>query len=253
MVAASAVASIAGGVISSQGAKSAAKTQAGAANSANALQQYFFDTTQQNLKPYMETGKAANSSLYNLTGVGTDNPLTSPLLKPIEMDEATLRNTPGYKFNRSQGLKATQNAAAARGLGSSGAALKGAATYATGLADSTYQNQFNNAVTNQTNQFNRLYSMSNSGQNAAAGLGGLAQQTGASIGNNIVGAANAQGAASIAGSNAIGSGISGIGNSLAAGMYGPNNSSGGSGNSLWSQWFGPSTDTPNNGFNDYQE
>ena len=54
-----------------------------------------------------------------------------------------MRQTPGYQFTLAQGLKATQSAAAARGLGVSGSALKGAGTYATGLADKTYLDQFN--------------------------------------------------------------------------------------------------------------
>lgn len=229
-------ASVVGSVVSSQGAKSAAKTQANAANNATALQANMFNTTQANLAPYMHTGEEANTALEAGTDLKGDY-LNSPLLKPITMDEATLRATPGYQFNKTQGLKAAQNSAAARGLGTSGAALKGAETYATGLADSTYQNQFNNAVTNQTNQFNRLYSLQNTGQNAAAGLGGIAQQTGANIGNNIIGAANAQGAASIAGSNAIGQGIQGAANAYASrGLYG------GSGNALSSDDIGDGKD-----------
>jgi hypothetical protein len=57
--------------------------------------------------------------------------------------QAQLAATPGYQFTLNQGLESTQNSAAARGLGNSGAALKGAAAYATGLANSTYQNDFN--------------------------------------------------------------------------------------------------------------
>lgn len=61
---------------------------------------------------------------------------------PPRMTQAELEQTPGYQFARSQGLQSVQNSAAARGLGVSGAAMKGAATFATGLADNTYQAQF---------------------------------------------------------------------------------------------------------------
>lgn len=145
-------------------------------------------------------------------------PLDSPLLKPITMDQATLEKTPGYQFNLKQGLKATQNAAAARGLGSSGAALRGAATFATGLADSTYQNQFQNAVTNQQNQYNRLFDVTNMGANAAAGLGGIGQKTGENLASTYTSGANAQAGSQIAGMNALGSGFQGAGNW--AGLYG---------------------------------
>jgi hypothetical protein len=61
---------------------------------------------------------------------------------PINMTQAELEATPGYQFTRNQGLKAVQNSAAARGLGSSGMAQRGAAEYATGLADQTWQNVY---------------------------------------------------------------------------------------------------------------
>ena len=63
---------------------------------------------------------------------------------PQPMTQDQLEKTPGYQFTLNQGLKSVQSSAAARGLGVSGAALKGAATYATGLASSNYQQQFNN-------------------------------------------------------------------------------------------------------------
>jgi len=220
-----AAAAIGGSIISSEGAKSAAKTQANAANNATQLQQNMFNTTQQNLQPYMGIGNKAVTALTSGTGLDSSNPLSSQLLKPITMDEATLQQTPGYQFNLNQGLKAVQNSAAKRGLGVSGAAEKGAAAYATGLADNTYQNQFNNAVTNQTNQFNRLNTLVGGGQNAAAGLGGIGQQTGANIASTISGAGNAQAASQISGANALGSGLTSAGNTYAAtagnnGLYG---------------------------------
>lgn len=67
--------------------------------------------------------------------------------------QAELEATPGYQFAKSQGLQATQNSAAARGLGVSGAALKGAATFATGLADNTYGAQFTRAMQQQQQDF----------------------------------------------------------------------------------------------------
>lgn len=168
-------------------------------------------------QPQLSDFPLASSGNNNPTLASSGNPLNSPLLKAINMDESTLEKTPGYQFNLTQGLKATQNAAAARGLGTSGAALKGAASYATGLADMTYQNQFNNAVTNQTNQFNRLNTIQQGGQNAAAGLGGIAQQTGSNIANTITGAGNAQAAGILGSANAL---SSGFGNAAQYGLIG---------------------------------
>jgi hypothetical protein len=79
-------------------------------------------------------------SIPGLPGAPSPIPIASA---PGQMTQAELAATPGYQFTLNQGLQAVQNSAAAKGLGVSGAALKGAADYATGLADSTYQTQFN--------------------------------------------------------------------------------------------------------------
>jgi hypothetical protein len=176
-----------------------------------------YNQTNAYLAPYRNVGNYAAGQLQNRL---------ADLTSPITMDQVTLENTPGYKFNLSQGLRAAQSSAAARGLGLSGAAIKGATDYATGLADSTYQNQFNNANTNQTNAYNRLYQTAALGQSAAAGTGAAALTTGQGIANNTIGAGNAQGAASIAAGNALGSGSNALLNLLASKLNGTSSPSG---------------------------
>lgn len=207
---------VVGGASQAIGASSAASAQTKAADQNNARLQAQYDTTRGDLAPYRYAGGNAESGLTSRL-----NELTSP----IQMDQATLEQTPGYQFNLSQGLKSVQNSAAARGLGASGAAQKGAATYATGLADSTYQNQFNNANINQTNAYNRLMGLVQVGENAAAQTG---NQGNAIIGAqtaNTTGGANAQ----AAGYNALGQAganvAGGIGNgAVYNGLYGSGNS-----------------------------
>ncbi len=58
--------------------------------------------------------------------------------------ENFLTQTPGYQFTLDQGLQSVQSGFAAKGLADSGSALKGAAQYATGLAQNTYQQQLSN-------------------------------------------------------------------------------------------------------------
>lgn len=215
------VSAIVGGITGPAAAQVGADAQTQAAQIASQTEMNMFNTTQSNLKPYMQSGVGSTTALQGLTGSGTSDPLSSALLKAPTMDEATLQQTPGYQFNLNQGLESAQNSYAARGLGSSGAAVKGAETYATGLADSTYQNQYANAVTNQTNQFNRLMSLSTLGENAAAGVGVAATQTGANIASNQIGAGNASAAAAMATGNAIsGAAQTGFTNNLLQGMYG---------------------------------
>jgi hypothetical protein len=205
-------AAVVGGVSQAYAASKASDAQVQAANTAAQTQLSMYNTTRGDLEPYRDIGKTASTELS-----GRLKDLTAP----ITMDQATLEKTPGYQFDLTQGLKATQNSAAARGLGTSGAALKGAATFATGLADNTYQQQFSNAVTNQTNAFNRLKSLVDVGENASA-------QTGSAGATAASGAANAQigaGNAIAAGDNAIGKSVSNIANSVGSavaykGLYG---------------------------------
>lgn len=205
------------------GSSQASKAQTKAAQIAAQTQMAMYNQTRADLAPYRDLGTYAGGVLQNRL---TD------LTSPIVMDQATLEATPGYQFNLNQGLKAAQNSAAARGLGLSGAALKAAASYATGLADSTYQNQFNNAVTNQSNAYNRLYQATSLGANAGAQTGSAGVVTGRGVADSVTGAGNAQGAAAIAGGNAIGSGANAIGQMIAqyangggnrlTGLYTPN-------------------------------
>ena len=171
-----------------------ANAQANAATQAAQMQKDQYTQTRADLLPYNQAGQTATNML---------TAQLPSLTAPINMDEATLRNTPGYQFNLDQGLKSVQNGAAARGLGSSGAALKGGATYATGLADSTYQNQFNNAITNQNNAYNRLMGVAGLGENAGAQTGNI----GATLAGNA-------GQATIGAGNAIAGGVNGAANAL---------------------------------------
>lgn len=224
MVAAAIVgAGVVGAVGSSIASGNAADAQTSAANQANATDQQQYNQTRSDLLPYNTAGQnalgtLASNNYYN-------NALTLPTA-PQPMTEAQLEQTPGYQFNLTQGLKATQNAAAARGLGVSGAALKGAASYATGLADSTYQNQFANAQTlfgdaqtnyqnqqtQQQNNYNRLMGIGSLGENAGATTGNIGSSLAANQASNTVGAGNAQGAASIATGNAVGNAANSVSN-----------------------------------------
>lgn len=203
---------VVGAAATTYASSKAADAQTKAAQTAADTQMGMYNQTRSDLAPYRDIGQSAGDTLMSKL---------SDLTAPIVMDQNTLEKTPGYQFNRTQGLKAVQNSAAARGLGTSGAALKGAATYATGLADSTYQNQFQNAVTNQTNAFNRLKSLVDTGQNASAqtGSAGTAAATGAAN------AATQAGTAQAAAYNNMGQGISNAANNIGSyyaykGLYG---------------------------------
>jgi spore germination protein YaaH len=96
---------------------------------------------------------------------------------------ASLEETPGYKFALDQGLKATNNSLVSKGLANSGAALKGAASYAEGLAGQTFQQAFQNNMAEKSQRFNMLFAPVQMGANAAAMQGGNAMTLGTNLGN----------------------------------------------------------------------
>lgn len=209
-----------GAVGTSMAANKAADAQTQAAQTAANTSLNMYNQTRSDLAPYRSYGAAAGGELTNRI---------KELTSPISMTQQDVEQTPGYQFNLTQGLKAAQNSAAARGLGTSGAALKGASTFATGLADSTYQNQFNNAVTNQTNAYNRLKGLVDTGETAAAQTGAAGTSAANTAAGAQIGAGNAQAAAANATGGAISSAANSIGGYAAyKGLYG-GSGSGGSG------------------------
>ena len=195
-------AQIAGAAIGGNAASSAAKT---AANT----QLDMFNQTQANLAPYISAGNSAESALQPLIGTNAGgNPLTAALTAPFQPTMAQLSQTPGYQFTLGQGLEATQNSYAAQGLGSSGAAMKGGIQYAEGLAGTTYQQQFQNYLTQNAQIYNMLTGQAQMGANAAAGLGQTSAQVGANVGSDLVSAGNATANAA----SSVGNSIAGVAN-----------------------------------------
>jgi hypothetical protein len=129
--------------------------------------------------------------------------------------QAMLASTPGYQFDLSQGLESAQNGFAARGLASSGAAMKGAANYATGLANNTLQTQQQIFAANQTNAYNKLMGGAQLGESAASQTGNTGTAQTAQATQALMGGANASAAGTIGSANALANGLTSGANSLA--------------------------------------
>lgn len=198
------VSSLAGGIIGANAAGNAADTQSAAARYAADIAAGQRAQTRADLTPYRAGGEAALNALV---------PRLAGLTSPIVMDQASLEATPGYQFTRDQGLRAVQSAAAARGLGVSGAALKGAARYATGLADTTYDKRFANELASRTSNYNMLKGLVDLGENAAAMTGTLGNANTTAMTNALTSGAAASAAGDVGSANAISNALTGAGNS----------------------------------------
>jgi hypothetical protein len=249
-----AVAGIGGALISSSASKSAANAQAQAANSAAELQsqaanhaaelqsqaannatlaaQQEAAQTRSDLSPFRRSGEAATNALMSSLGLSGGsginflkaNGLPGLTFQPTQ---AQLEATPGYQFNLAQGQQAVANSNAAQGRGISGAALKGAANYATGLANNTLLTQQGIFQQNLNNVLNPLQSLSNLGENAAAQTGALGTQNVNSANQALIGGANAAAAGQIGAANAGAAGQIGAANAGAAGTVGSANAAAG--------------------------
>lgn len=207
----SGAASLGGGLIQSGAAKSAAAGQQSAATEAAVLQQNQFNSTKESLAPFVSVGQTAAENLSNLTGTNVGgNPLTAPLTAPFQPTMAQLAATPGYQFTLGQGELATQNSFAAQGLGTSGAAVKGAANYAEGLASTTYQQQFQNYLTQNQQIYGMLSGQAGLGETAAAGVGALGQSAASNTGNALTAGAAAGAAGTVGSASAVSNALGGV-------------------------------------------
>lgn len=204
------LASLGSGILGASAAGSAADTQSQAARYAADLAAANGARTRADLEPWRTAGGNALTML---------NSRLPALTSPITMDQATLEATPGYRFTRDQGLRAVQSSAAAKGLGISGAALKGAAQYATGLADNTYGNRFNQEVTSRNTNYNMLKGLADLGENAAAQTGSLGQAATTAQTNALTGGAAASAAGDVGAANALSNALTGGANSYLQNYY----------------------------------
>lgn len=173
-------------------------------------------TAGKNFQPYMQMGKNALPYYQKLLGINngtTPGSVGGGVPNTTSINNA-LMNMPGFQFANYWGQRGVQNSYAARGLGQSGAALKGAANFATGLAQQNYQNYLSdvqNAVgigQNATNNYSQgALTSGNQIIQAAQGVGSAQEAVG-------------QGQA--AGLNSIGAGVNNALTGAAQGYMGMN-------------------------------
>lgn len=118
---------------------------------------------------------------------------------------------PGYAFRQSEGMKALERSAAARGGLLSGKTLKGIQRFGQDLASQEYQNAFNRYQINRSNQLNPLQSLMGAGQSSTNLLTGAAGQAGQNEAANLYNAGQARASGYVGSANALGSALGSIG------------------------------------------
>jgi hypothetical protein len=164
---------------------------------------------------------------WRQAGIGALNKLI-PLTDYTKFGTEQFQQDPGYAFRLSEGMKALDRTAAARGGLLSGATLKGAQRYGQDMASQEYQNAFNRYQAERAAQLQPLQSLAGIGQTSANTLTGAAGAFGAQTGQNLQDIGTARASGYLGGSNALSSALGQAGqmyqygqrtNAL-AGMYG---------------------------------
>ena len=193
--------------------RSAAKTQAGAANRAADLQQQQFERQVELQAPFREAGLRA---LNKLEGAADYTPFS---MNAFQAD-------PGYAFRLSEGQKALERSAAARGGLMSGATGKALTRFGQDFGSQEYTNAFNRYQAEREARLNPLQSLAGVGQTASNRLRDTAGTFGRSVGGMYMdqgsNTANALLAAQQARSSSYGQLGSALGKYLGgAGGFGP--------------------------------
>jgi hypothetical protein len=200
--------SILSNVIGGNSSGDAAQAQIDAANQASQVEQKQFNTTQQNLAPWVTGGQMSLAELQRLMGIGPGAGTQGygQLAAPFQYDP----NSPQLQFQTQQGVNAIQNAATPSGSPIGGNTLKALTQFGQGLGTQDYQTQFNDWLAQNSWTQNLFGGLANAGQNAAAQTGTFGANAATQIGGNTIGAGNAQAAGIMGQGNAL----SGIVNSL---------------------------------------
>jgi hypothetical protein len=186
----------------SKAAGQAADASVAAQDRAIALQRDMFNRQVELQEPWRQAGITA---LNRLTPLATQ-------YTPFGMQQ--FQQDPGYQFRMSEGMKALERGAAARGGLLSGNTLRATQRFGQDLASQEYQNAFNRFQAERTAQLQPLQSLAGVGQTTAQGIAGQAGQMGANIGNLYASQGRDVGNALLASGQARASSYGAIGNVL---------------------------------------
>ena len=185
--------------------RSAAKTQAGAADRAADVQRSQFEQTREDQAPYRQAGYNALAELQRTAG---------NVPGAFKFGDYEFKADPSYGFRLAEGQKALERQAAARGGFISGGALKAAQRFGQEMGSLEFGNAYNRALTSygtdvaRENQlYNRQAALAGIGQTSTNLVGQAGQNYATNVGNLMTGAGAATAAGQVGMSNALTGGL----------------------------------------------
>jgi hypothetical protein len=158
-----------------------------------------WEQQQEQIAPWLAAGMSSLPELQRMA--------SQPTVGDIDPTQ-----TPGYQFRLNEGMNALENSLAARGLSSSGAAMKGITRYGQDYASGEYMNEFNRQRMLSQDEWNRHAGLAGIGQQQVNQLGQLGGQYASNVGNALIQGGQQQGALRASAYNNMGNIASGIGN-----------------------------------------
>lgn len=177
-------------LIGASASKSAASTQAAAADRSADVQREMFERQVELSEPWRKAGEQALNKLIPLTDY-----------TPFSM--AQFQADPGYGFRMSEGMKALERSAAARGGLLSGSTLKGIQRFGQDLGSQEYQNAFNRYQAERQARLAPLQSLAGVGQTTAQQIGEAGMRTAQNVGETLTSGAAARASGYVGGANAL--------------------------------------------------
>lgn len=156
---------------------------------------------------------APNREQFKLTGGNANDPMFGKYATAEYTPEMFAKGQdPGYQFRLSEGMKALESSASARGNLLSGGTLKGIQRYGQDMASQEYQNAFNRYQAERAGTLNPLQSLAGVGQSTANTLGTMGMNYANQAGEAYQGGANARASGYVGQANAIGNTIGNLSN-----------------------------------------
>ena len=185
------------------GSRQASRAQVSAANRAADTQREMLERQIELQEPFRQGGMTAQNRLMELLGIGGEEGAPGYGRFARDFGMSDFQADPGYGFRMSEGMKALERSAAARGGLLSGATLRGVQRFGQDLASQEYQNAFNRYQVNRAGQLNPLQSLMGAGQTGANVLSGAMGQAGQGIAAAQQGAGAARASGYVGGVNAL--------------------------------------------------
>jgi hypothetical protein len=192
-----------GGGMSSRASKKASRAQQQAADQSAQLQERMFNRQTELQEPFRQAGITSQNELLRMLGLSGDPNSQGYGSLGRQFSAADMEMDPGYGFRLSEGMKALDRTAAARGGMMSGAALKAAGRFGQDMASQEYMNAFNRAQALKTERVGALGGLYGAGQMATNQVTSAAGQYGVNAGNMMMESGRARASGYIGSANAI--------------------------------------------------